>query len=48
MGKDINSGATTSLRDIDPSQGMVVVEGSIFKISHRLIKERKLSHDSSF
>ena len=38
MGKDINSGATTSLRDIDPSQGMVVVEGSIFKISHRLIK----------
>ena len=38
MGKDINSGATTSLRDIDPSQGVVVVEGSIFKISHRLIK----------
>ena len=38
MGKDISSGVTTSLRDIDPSQGMVVVEGTIFKISHRLIK----------
>lgn len=38
MGKAINSDATTRLRDIEPSQGVVIVEGSIFKISYKLIK----------
>lgn len=38
MGKPINSDATTRLRDIDPSQGVVVIEGVIFRINHRLIK----------
>lgn len=38
MGKDINSGATTTLSEINPSQGIVVVEGEIFKTDSRLIK----------
>lgn len=38
MGKEISSEATVSLRKIDPSQGMVIVEGNIFRINYRLIK----------
>lgn len=38
MGKSIDSGATTLLKDIDPSQNVVVVEGTVFKIDYRLIK----------
>lgn len=38
MGKNIGIASLTALRDIDPSQGIVVVEGSIFKIDFRLIK----------
>lgn len=38
MGRAIGNVATTALRDIDPSLGTVTVEGTIFKISHRIIK----------
>lgn len=38
MGKDIHGEANVELRDIDPSQGMVIAEGTIFKMDFRLIK----------
>ena len=38
MGRDISGGKTVELRDIDPKMGTVVVEGILFKISERLIK----------
>lgn len=38
MGRDIPGGKTVELRDIDPKMGTVVVEGILFKISERLIK----------
>ncbi len=39
MGKEISSEPTCSLKEIDPSQGMVVVSGNIFRISHRITKK---------
>lgn len=38
MGRNITGEPTTTLREIDPQQGMVIVEGFIFKIEFRLIK----------
>ena len=38
MGHTIGESALTPLRDIDPSLNVVVVEGTIFKITYRLIK----------
>lgn len=38
MGESIAEAANTALKDIDPSQNVVVVEGNIFKIDYRLIK----------
>lgn len=38
MGRDIPGGKTVELRDIEPKMGTVVVEGILFKISERLIK----------
>lgn len=38
MGHDIHGEANVDLRTIDPSQGMVIAEGVIFKIEFRLIK----------
>lgn len=38
MGHTIGDSALTPLRDIDPSLNVVVVEGTIFKITYRLIK----------
>lgn len=38
MGRDIPGGKTVELRNIDPKMGTVVVEGILFKISERLIK----------
>lgn len=38
MGRNINENPNTALRDIEPSQGTVVVEGTIFKMDFRLIK----------
>lgn len=38
MGRAINQEPDTALRDIDPAQGTVVVEGSIFRLDYRLIK----------
>lgn len=38
MGESIAEAANTALRDIDPSQNVVVVEGDIFKIDYKLIK----------
>ena len=38
MGKEILGSKTTELRDIDPKQGTVIVEGVLFKKSERVIK----------
>lgn len=38
MGRDIPGGKTAELRDLDPKMGTVVVEGILFKVSERLIK----------
>ena len=38
MGKDIHGEPNVVLREIDPSQGMVIAEGTIFKMDFRLIK----------
>lgn len=38
IGRSIGQEADTALRDIQPSQGMAVVEGTIFKIDFKLIK----------
>ena len=37
MGMPITGSATTTLRDIDPSQGTVIVEGIVFKKEHKLL-----------
>ena len=38
MGRDIHGDSNVELREIDPSQGMVIAEGTIFKMDFRLIK----------
>ncbi len=38
MGRNFTGDPTTKLRDIDPSQGMVIVEGEVFKTEFRQIK----------
>lgn len=38
IGRGIDAAPNTALRDIEPSQGTVVVEGTIFRIDFRLIK----------
>ena len=38
MGRDIAGEANTALVDIDPSLGMVIVEGILFKKDHRVIR----------
>ncbi len=38
MGRNFTGDPTTKLRDIDPSQGMVIVEGEVFKSEFRQIK----------
>ncbi len=38
MGREIAGGKTAELRDIDPKMGTVVIEGVLFRISERLIK----------
>lgn len=38
MGRDIVGEANTALMDIDPSLGMVIVEGILFKKDHRVIR----------